>query len=130
MINSVYLLKEEHREMVSLFDELERFANKGDFSELKHAFKSLKQLGDLWNKHEKREEELFDLSRQMGKPFPNEAMLVQEHKEFRGHWKVLNDAMNSEDPEQFCISLDTDGRMLIEKFRKHIKREEEFFDKL
>jgi hypothetical protein len=56
-------------------------------------------------------------------------MLIGEHIQLRGHWNILQQALGT-DKEALRVALDTDGKILIEKLREHITKENEFFDKL
>ena len=124
----IYVLKKEHSEMVNLLKDIEKYIN--DWTSKGRVIISgiLKEFGKFWDEHEKREEEFFELCRVMGKPVPNEIILLQQHREMKGHWKIITEAMNSKNSENFRVALDTDGRMLIEKFRRHIDKENKFLN--
>ena len=83
---------------------------------------------NIWDKHEKREEHLLYFFQQLGRPFPVESMFLEQHRELRGHWKVLENAMKLNDVKKLDVVLDTDGRMLINKIRGHINKEDRFFE--
>jgi len=87
-------------------------------------------LDKFWTEHEKREEKLFDLFRKNGTPFPTETMLLDQHREIRGHWKVLQLSLKTKDDEKLRVAFDTDGKMLIGKLLRHLDIEDGFFNKV
>ena len=89
---------------------------------------SLKEFENFWTRHEEKEEKYFDLFKKNGKKFPYHKTLVSEHKQLKGHWKVLQGFLENKSDLELEIALDTDGRMLIEKFLKHVDSEERYFD--
>lgn len=123
------LLKNEHNELKDLIFELEEMTSNEKFDVEKIKSKIL-ELDGIWDAHEKREEELFPILRKNGMDFPVETMIIEQHREMRGHWKIIVEAMNSGDEKELHIALDTDGRMLWQKFRKHMDEEDKFFDKV
>lgn len=123
-------LKEEHVEISAVLDEIERNINEENSSASFYT-PLLEKLKEVWDKHERKEEKMFFMGKENPKVFPTETMLLDQHKQLRGHWKVLKDTLaNKDDILNIIVALDTDGRMLIQKFRKHFQMEEEFFDKL
>lgn len=132
MIESISLIKKEHDELRSILTQIEKIIGSENEEETMKVAHLLTAFKDLWDKHEIREEDFFDELADLGKHNPENAdeRFVSEHRQLRGHWKILFDAVNSYDPAELKVSLDTDGRMLIEKFRNHMASEEIFFDKL
>jgi len=127
MINSLRLIKKEHIRIREILSRIDGCMNGGKVNHL-NAMKELEDLKGIWDAHERREENLFYFFQQLGRPFPVETMFLGQHKQLRGHLKVLQDAIYSKDLNKFEVALDTDGRMLIEKIRKHTKNEDRFFD--
>jgi len=130
MHENFYIIKKEHDEIKIILGELEDCMKKRDETSYHNGCKLVKNFGKVWDEHEEREDNLFDVVRKLGTPIPYEQMLLKEHVDLRGHWKVLNDSIKSGDMDKFFVALDTDGRMLIEKFIKHIGKEEAYFDSL
>lgn len=111
----------EHDEMNNILFEINSFIDK-PFNKEK-LIDLMKVFEVLWNNHERMEDKAF------GKiaGFP-EKMILKQHKELRGHWKVLSDALNSNNKLELEIALDTDGKMLVDKFKKHIAYEENLLE--
>lgn len=132
MIDSISIIKEEHEGLNRILTEVDQIINSDNEQMFMTAGKKLKGFKKAWDKHEIMEEKFFDTLTEIGKYTPEKAeeSFVSEHKELRGHWKILSDAVNTDDPEEVRVALDTDGRMLIEKFRKHMAAEEKFFNTL
>lgn len=112
-----------------LLDSLEEFTLEKENFNLEKLSRILKNIDTLWNTHEKEEEEFFKGINKWGVKFSNEKMLIEDHKQLRGHWKVIQDSLKNEDKQNIFITLDTDGKMLIEKFRDHINQEEKALEK-
>ncbi|MBI2629177.1 hemerythrin domain-containing protein [Candidatus Pacearchaeota archaeon] len=124
-MNSVERLLEEHRQMERQLEELEMSMSEDEEPlNVSHITNVFRKLHNLWNEHEKKEEDFFIRLKNEGASLPFEKVLF-EHQELRGHKKVLNDAINSGSDIRIMVALDTDGRMLINKLRKHIEDEEE-----
>jgi predicted metal-binding protein len=51
-------------------------------------------------------------------------MILDQHKELKGHWIVISKAIKSKNDQSMKATLDTDGKMLVEKLTKHIEEEE------
>lgn len=122
MPNNFNLLK-EHEQINQELIELEVIMNSEEinYSNLIHVFK---KLHDFWNFHEDREELFFTNIKKKGAKINFEKTLI-EHRELKGHWTVIRNAINSGDENEVKISLDTDGKMLIDKLRRHMNEEEE-----
>lgn len=129
-MDAIPLLKKEHKEMLNTLNEIESFMNKEKNDGLLTISNILKDFSVFWNRHEEREESFFELCKDVGKPVPDEKMLLHEHKELKGHWKILENYIKLKDPDKLRVALDTDGRMLIAKFKKHISKEEAFLDEM
>ena len=114
-----------HRNILS---ELDETINSGEKS--LYAISKFNMLNNFWKKHEEKEERFLEWFEENGKKFPVRKTLIREHRELRGHWKVLEESMSSLNEEKLKIALKIDGCMLIEKLRNHIKREDEFFEEI
>jgi hypothetical protein len=128
-MDSAIFLKGEHLEIKGILLQIESFMDDGkiDYSLL---IERLYRLNELWDAHEIREEKFFgEIKKEVGE-FPAETMFLEDHKQLRGHWKVVQAFLKTGDEDKIKVALDTDGRMLIDKLRSHIKAEDEFFDSL
>lgn len=114
----------EHDHLRSILKKLEDFTLEKENIDLEKLSRTLKNLDILWNTHEKEEEEFFKRLSSYKDKFSSEKMLIEEHKELKGHWKVLQISLKKEDKKEIFITLDTDGRMLIQKFKDHMAKEE------
>ena len=120
----VWRFRLEHRNLLDSFKDILGFISKREinFSVFKD---KVKKFYSLWNKHEIDEENMTKLSN-----FSIRKMLLDEHKQFKGHWRVLNDALKSNNEEKLRVALDTDGKILFDKFRNHIRAEETAFEEI
>ncbi len=116
-------MRKEHEIIERELIELETVMDEEEFNytNMQHVFK---RLNIIWNSHEEREEIFFNGLLSENTSFPFEKMKI-EHRELKGHCKVINDAINSGDVGEMKVSLETDGKMVIGKFRKHMKDEED-----
>jgi hypothetical protein len=132
MIKHISLIKGEHKDLNVILDGVENIINSENDELLMNIEKQLIKFKELWDRHELYEEQFFDTLADIGRHNPTDAEegFVIEHKQLRGHWKVIFDAIHSYDLADLRVSLDTDGRMLIDKLRNHMAAEEKFFDKL
>ncbi len=121
-------IKKDHEEIRGHLDQLEEIMEVDEihYPNLIHVFKN---LSSKWDSHEAKEENFFKKMKTNKDDFPFEKMLFQ-HKDLRGHKKVIEDAINSGDELEMKISLETDGQMLISKLRNHLDKEEWHLDKL
>jgi len=121
----VFSLKKEHKEMYKKLDMLERSINKKiDYLRLSKLFRDFQ---NLWNTHEEAEEFVFHV-------FVKDKRAIEkmsfDHKSLRGHRKVLNDFIASGNEHKIRVALDTDGRMLIDKLKRHMKEEDKIFERI
>mgnify|MGYP001583585885 CR=1 FL=1 len=123
-MRSAEKLLEEHRQIERELDELEHAMNEDEDLNISHISHIFNQLHNLWNSHEEKEEEFFKQLSDNGANLPFSRFLF-EHQELKGHKKVVHDAINSGSHLKIKVALDTDGRMLINKLRRHIEDEEE-----
>jgi HD superfamily phosphohydrolase len=127
MVEVLEIIKKEHELLGKILNDIESFLDKENI-DVSVVAGLLHDFGKMWNSHELREERIFAEKTKKDGSFPEETMLIEQHRELRGHWLVLQNALGSDDKEKIRVALDTDGRMLIDKFRNHISFEEEFFD--
>jgi hypothetical protein len=116
-------IKKEHEIIERELIELETVMEDEEFNytNMQHVFR---KLNSIWNSHEEREEMFLKNLLSENTSFPIEKRKI-EHRELRGHCKVINDAINSGDVGEMEVSLETDGKMMIDKFRKHMVDEED-----
>lgn len=90
---------------------------------------TIKQLVNFWNSHEDKEEKFF---KEISPKYPKLKCdrLLFQHKELAGHKKIIMNAINSGNEFEIKVALDTDGRIILDKIRKHMKEENELFDKI
>ncbi len=124
-MTSIEAIKKEHIKIERELIEIETIIDEEDinYSNLIHIFK---KLFNFWDAHEEKEDAL--LTKIVGDD-KVEKMLSQ-HKELKGHKKVIQDAINSGNESEVKATLDTDVRFFIDKVRKHISEEEKMFSKL
>ena len=130
----VSFLKREHDHIKAMLLELEDYANElidgvGNEAHYVEIRSLLEKLGEYWDEHEVREERYFEELNKLGLNFPMVKMKI-EHRQLRGHWKVIRAALDLKEDLELGVCLDTDGRMLIDKLRRHINAEESFFETL
>lgn len=123
----IKLLKKEHAQIRGILSEMESLIGTDNQFYVASLLDKLKQV---WDRHEFREERIFQVSKSKGMPFPEETMLLEQHRELKGHWKVLREMFSRGNKQKIGVALDTDGRMMIEKFRRHMGAEDDFFDVL
>ena len=122
-MNPLEILKEEHRLIERELLELETIMEELDinYSNLVHVWKN---LYDLWNSHEEKEEKVFPIMEKERIRIPVVNMFF-EHKELRGHKQSINKAIMSGSNDEIKSSLETHGRIIIGKLRQHINAEDE-----
>ncbi|MEK6928309.1 MAG: hemerythrin domain-containing protein [Nanoarchaeota archaeon] len=118
-------IRQEHIKLLNHIGSLDAIS-----SRTKHPLREtqfqMKNILNIWDTHEKKEEELF---KNLPSKFPIKSMEMK-HQLLRGHWKVLNLALQSHDEDIIKIALDTDGKMFSARLKEHILIEEKLFDKL
>ncbi len=117
-------LLQEHLLIRGLLDQLEVFNIEQDDLDLERLSRTLSNLDALWNAHEIKEERFLDKLNNEGVWIPNEKTIIEEHREIRGHWRVLQESLRNKEIIGTWTALDTDGKMLIEKLRTHMAKEE------
>ena len=125
-MKEVLAIQKEHYFLCALILDIKRTVKrrKVDYIVLKE---KLARFYDFWKKHEKREESLLRKFNSLGKPFPTEMAILDEHRQLRGHWHIIQESIDSGDNFSIKLAFDTDGAMFIEKLMKHIELENNFF---
>ena len=122
----------EHLLLRGQLDYLEAFTLLDEENKIEKLSRILLNIKSIWDPHEEKEEKFFTkLSKSgIGIEILNEKMLIEEHRQLRGHWEVLNKSLKTKDKNKIWTTLDTDGKMIIEKFRKHMEKEENSFRRI
>lgn len=124
---SLRSLQKEHEKIEWELQELETILCDKEFnsSNFLHVFK---KVCDLWDSHETREKKFFESLNKSSLNIPVQTLHFN-NPELRGHKKVLQEAIKSGSEFELKVSLDTDGRMLIEKLRRDMKNDDVLYDK-
>lgn len=120
-------LGREHSQLLELLSSFEHFADREEVKSFQ-IMEITRVLDKVWTEHEIKEEKFFKEFYSKGHSFPTTKMLLDEHRELRGHWKIVLNSVYSNDNEKLRVALDTDGRMLIDKLRRHIDLENKFLN--
>lgn len=122
-MNLIEKLKQEHEEIERELAELESIMQDEiiNYPNLVHV---LKTLCNFWDKHEQKEEGVFQILKHERIVMPVKAMLF-DHKTLGVHKDALNKAINSGSEIEVKNALNTHGKIIIEKLRKHINDEDE-----
>jgi len=123
-MNPLDTIQQEHEDIERELIELESIAESDEinYPDLIHTFK---KLHDIWNKHEEKEEKIFHfLKKKEHLIVPVKEMLF-EHRALKSHKQALLDAINSGSEWELKKTLDFHGKIVIEKLREHINKEDE-----
>lgn len=118
-------IKKDHLEMQAMLREIE--SNINERMPREKILLLLDKLGHKWNIHEEEEEKLFNYLTKLGLTAPVKKTIIQEHRELQGHWKVLRLFVWNGENKKMYTALETDGKMLINKFYRHMEQEEKMF---
>lgn len=116
-------IMQEHEEIERELVELETIINedKINYSNLIHI---LRKLTKLWDKHEKKEDIIFDFFMQRKKLKVYTEDMLFEHDELRPHRERIVKAIKSGSEIETKNALKEDGSMIIKKLREHLDNEE------
>ena len=92
-----------------------------NYPNLIHVFK---KLIPLWDSHEKKEEEIFNMLEKNNLKIPIKQLLF-DHKELKKHRKEMLKAINSGSEFKLRKALEKSGKIIIQKLKKHIEEEDE-----
>jgi hypothetical protein len=122
-MNSIEKLKQEHEELERDLIELESIMQENtiNYPNLIH---TLKNLVECWDKHEQKEELIFPILKHERIIVPVEKMMF-DHKNLKPHKEAMSKAINSGSEFEIKNALNTHGKIIIEKLRKHINDEDE-----
>lgn len=120
--NPLERLKQEHLEIERELVELETIMEfeTVNYSNLKNVFE---KLCEIWDYHEEKEERLFPVLELDQIKIPVKEMTFS-HKDLRPHKEAIKKAIASGSEFEMKKSLKNNGRIMIEKLRKHIEDEE------
>ena len=122
-MNPLEILKQEHQQIERELLELETIMEELDinYPNLIHVWKN---LHDLWNSHEEKEEKIFPIMEKERIRIPVQKMLF-EHKELKKHKQEINKAIMSGSNEDIKTALEIHGKIIIGKLKEHINMEDE-----
>lgn len=118
-------IKQEHKMILDDLDLLLSIPSRVNINVLEATVSKLAEIYDFWNEHEKKEENFF---KRLGPNFPIKKMDI-DHKEIRGHFKVLLLSLETKNPDEVRIAIETDGKMFADKLKRHMSEEEVLLDK-
>lgn len=123
MLKPIEKIKQEHEQIERELVELETIMEEEiiNYPNLVH---TLRNLSDLWDKHEKKEEIIFPILEKKNSFKIPVGKALSEHEEFRVHKKAIVDAMKKGEHET-KKKLEKDGKELIKRLREHMDNEDE-----
>lgn len=122
-MNALELLEKEHEDIERELLEMEAISESEtiNYPNLVHVFK---KLHCTWNTHEEKEEKIFPIMKKENIIVPVKKMLF-DHKDLRVHKWAMNKAIESGSEFEMKNALETRGKAIIEKLRKHIEDEDQ-----
>jgi hypothetical protein len=123
-MNPIDIIQKEHEEIERELLELESISEDEqiNYPDLIHTFK---KLHDIWNEHEEKEEKIFPFFRKKEHLIIPVKEMLFEHKALNSHRQALIDAISSGSEWELKKTLDFHGKVIIEKLREHIKKEDD-----
>ena len=120
----IEVLKKEHEEIENRLKEFENlFRQKLNYEQLLEVYNKLVKI---WYYHEKKEDEIFK-SKIKKEEREN---LKLEHKSIKGHSEIIKKALDTEDRHHIKVVIDTDGRLLVNRLRNHMNKENKIYNSL
>ncbi|PIN89688.1 hypothetical protein COU57_05600 [Candidatus Pacearchaeota archaeon CG10_big_fil_rev_8_21_14_0_10_32_14] len=120
----IFSIKKEHETIKEYLDRLRYFIDeKFDFQEFSKTFK---EFVNFWNAHEQKEERFF-------MTLDNLEFITKmnfEHKAIKGYKKIISMALETHYEPYIKVTLEIDGKMMINRIQDHIRKEEELLSKL
>lgn len=116
-------LIKEHEEIERELLELEEISKTKivNYPNLIHV---LNKVFRMWDEHERKEDRIFPLLEKKGFKIPVERILF-DHGELKKHLDVIKKAISKGNEFEVKKSLDSDGRNIIERLRRHKDFEDE-----
>ena len=121
-MNKIEEIKREHETIELDLRELEViiFSEELNYANLIHV---CRHLTEFWDAHEAKEKEVFAELARFDEKIPIKTIDF-EHGELRVHWEAIKEAINSGSEFKVKEVLDSHGKALIERLRKHIEFED------
>ncbi len=126
-MHQVKRIKEEHAVIKRILADI--IAIGGDNIDRNKLSSLLQKFESFWAQHEEKEDKYFNWLSDHGEGFPYHKAIISQHEELKGHWQILKDYIKDKNDLELRIALETDGKMLIDKFNKHIAFEEQYLGK-
>lgn len=122
MLNFAELLEKEHEIIEDFLVELETIIHSQqlNYSNL-HNF--LNNFSKFWDEHEEKEEKIFQILEKEGFKIPTKKITF-EHNGLRKYRDEISKAISSGSELKVKNCLNTLGKEMIMKFRKHLKEED------
>ncbi len=130
MKDAIISLRKEHNEierrMILLEEILESILDE-NYEELKKFEKVLNEYIEILPEHRKKEAKVFEKLSSHDALRESIKEVLLEHSHLDGHIKVIQDAMESKNKNKIILALDNDCRLMFDKIREHINKEERIF---
>ncbi len=123
-MHPIKMIKGEHVIIKKFLNEIESSIKNNINRE--SLLKLLRNFESFWSQHEEKEERFLKEISTLENDFPFNKTIITDHKNLRGHWKVLINYIKNKSDFDLQIALETDGIMFLDKFAKHIEYEENF----
>lgn len=128
IMNSIEKLKQEHEEIERDLIELETIMQ-DEIINYPNLLHTINNLIECWDKHEEKEERIFPILKHEQIIIPVKEMLF-DHKKLGIHKEAIKKAINSGNELEVKNALNSHGKIIIEKLRKHINDEDEILYRL
>ena len=121
-MNSIEEIKKAHEAIELDLRELEiiMYSDGVNYSNLIHV---CRHLTEFWDAHEALEKKVFSELARLDEKIPIRTIDF-EHGELRVHWEAIKEARNSGSEFRVKEVLDSHGKALIVKLRKHMEFED------
>ncbi len=123
-MHPIKVIKEEHVVIKNFLKEIESSIK--DKINRQTLLALLRKFESFWSQHEEKEENFFKTISTLDNDFPYHKTIITDHKNLRGHWKVIIGYIKNKSDLELQTALETDGKMFLDKFQEHIAYEEKF----
>ena len=121
IMHPIKKIKEEHVIIKRFLKEIESsITNKINRESLLNL---LRKFESFWSQHEEKEERFFNTISNLENDFLYHKTIITDHKNLRGHWKILINYIKNKPDLDLQIALETDGKMFLDKFQEHLAHE-------
>jgi hemerythrin-like domain-containing protein len=122
-MNPINELKKEHKQIERELFELDCIMKDEiiNYSNLVHTFR---KLCIIWDHHESEEMKIFSVMEKEQIKIPVHVMTC-EHRDIAGHIRGIKSAINSGKDSDVKKSFDKDLRVVVDKIRDHMNKEDE-----